>query len=48
MTAAFSSAVPAVAAVLAIPILGETPVAIEWLGIVVVTSGLAVLVRGQG
>lgn len=43
-TAGFSAAVPASAAVLAIPVLGETPGFQEWLGIGVVTIGLSLLI----
>lgn len=42
-TAGFSAAVPASAAVLAIPVLGEVPDYQEWLGIAVVTLGLTLL-----
>ena len=45
-TAAFSAVVPATAALLAIPVLGEHPTTLEWVGIVVVSVGLAVLVTG--
>lgn len=43
-TAGFSAAVPAGAAVLAIPILAEMPTPLEWLGIALVTLGLIILV----
>lgn len=43
-TSGFSAAVPAGVAVLAIPVLGESPVAIEWIGIALVTIGLGILV----
>lgn len=43
-TAGFSAAVPAGAALLAIPVLGETPTPLEWAGIGLVTLGLIVLV----
>ncbi|MET1415802.1 DMT family transporter [Roseibium sp. HPY-6] len=43
-TAGFSAAVPASAAVLAIPVLGEIPDIREWIGIVIVTVGLSLLV----
>jgi len=43
-TAGFSAAVPASAAVLAIPVLGEIPDVREWIGIGVVTLGLSLLV----
>lgn len=42
-TAAFSAAVPAGAAVLAMPVLGEFPTPLAWLGVVIVSCGLAVL-----
>ena len=42
-TAAVSAAVPASATLLAIPVLGEIPTQLEWIGIVVVTAGLMVL-----
>lgn len=47
MTAAVSAAVPATAAVLAIPVLAENPTPLEWMGIGVVTLGLALLIRGR-
>jgi len=43
-TAGFSAAVPATAALLAIPVLGEIPNAMEWVGIATVTGGLFLLV----
>lgn len=43
-TAGFSAAVPATAALLAVPVLGETPTSLEWLGIATVTVGLTLLV----
>ncbi|MGI9374332.1 MAG: DMT family transporter [Hyphomicrobiales bacterium] len=43
-TAAFSAAVPASAAVLAIPVLSEVPTTLEWIGVATVTCGLALLV----
>ena len=43
-TAAFSASVPAGAALLAIPVLGEIPTPLEWGGIAMVTLGLAILV----
>lgn len=43
-TAGFSAAVPAGAAVLAIPVLAEVPTPVEWLGIGLVTLGLVILV----
>ncbi len=42
-TAGFSAAVPATAALLAIPVLGEVPSALEWTGIATVTLGLALM-----
>ena len=44
-TAAVSAAVPATAALLAIPVLAEHPTSLEWFGIVTVTLGLALLIR---
>ena len=44
LTAGFSSVVPATAALLAIPVLGEIPNTLEWVGIGVVTLGLALLI----
>ena len=46
-TAAVSAAVPAFAAVLAIPVLAETPTPLEWAGIGVVTLGLGLLIRAR-
>jgi drug/metabolite transporter (DMT)-like permease len=43
-TAGFSAAVPAGAAVLAIPVLAEVPMPLEWVGIGLVTMGLVILV----
>ncbi len=43
-TAGFSAAVPAAAALLAMPVLGEIPSPLEWVGIIAVTIGLALLV----
>ncbi len=43
-TSGFSAAVPAGVAVLGIPVLGEIPTAMEWVGIGCVTIGLAILV----
>ena len=43
-TAAFSASVPAGAALLAVPALGEIPTPLEWGGIAMVTVGLAILV----
>ena len=50
LTSGFSAVVPATAALLAIPVLGEIPVMLEWAGIVTVSAGLALLVlmRRQG
>ena len=44
-TAGFSAAVPASAALLAIPVLREVPNPLEWCGIALVTLGLILLVR---
>ena len=46
-TAGFSAAVPATAALLAIPVLDEAPTVVEWAGIGLVTLGLLVLVRAR-
>lgn len=43
-TAAFSASVPAGAALLAIPMLGEAPTSLEWAGVALVSAGLALLV----
>ena len=43
-TAGFSAAVPATAALLAIPVLSEVPTMLEWAGIATVTGGLFLLV----
>lgn len=43
-TAGFSASVPAGAALLAIPVLGEAPTPLEWTGIACVTLGLVILV----
>ncbi|MEO0363323.1 MAG: DMT family transporter [Pseudomonadota bacterium] len=43
-TAGFSAAVPAGAALLAIPVLGEVPSPLEWTGVFLVTLGLVILV----
>lgn len=43
-TAGFSASVPATAALLAIPVLSEHPLLIEWCGIATVTAGMALLV----
>ena len=47
-TAGFSAAVPASAAVLAIPVLGEIPGYQEWIGIGIVTLGLSLLIVKRG
>ncbi|QIE54802.1 DMT family transporter [Pikeienuella piscinae] len=44
-TAGVSATVPATAALLAVPVLGEIPTAPEWVGIAVVTAGLYLLLR---
>jgi len=44
VTAGFSAAVPATAALLAVPVLSEMPSLLEWIGIATVTAGLALLV----
>lgn len=46
-TAGFSAAVPASAALLAIPVLSEIPSTLEWTGITLVTLGLLLLVRAR-
>ena len=46
-TAGFSAAVPASAALLAIPVLSEIPGPLEWAGIALVTIGLLMLVRAR-
>lgn len=46
-TAGFSAMVPATAALLAIPVLGELPSALEWVGIATATLGLGLLMRGR-
>lgn len=46
--AGFSAAVPASAALLALPVLGEAPSGMEWAGILIVTLGLLLLVRAPG
>lgn len=43
-TAGFSASVPASAALLAIPVLGEVPGPLEWTGIAIVTLGLVLLI----
>ena len=47
MTAGFSAVVPATAALMAIPVLGETPNTLEWVGIGIVTLGLGLLVLNK-
>ena len=46
-TSAVSDSVPATAALLAIPVLGEVPQPLEWAGIAVVTIGLGMLLRAR-
>ena len=46
-TAAISAAVPALAALMAIPVLGEIPSPLEWIGIVIVCAGLGLLIRAR-
>jgi drug/metabolite transporter (DMT)-like permease len=46
-SAGLAAAVPASAALLAIPVLAEIPTAIEWIGIAIVTAGLVLLLTGQ-
>ena len=46
-TAGFSAAVPATAALLAIPVLGEIPSSLEWIGIGTVCLGLGLLMRSK-
>jgi drug/metabolite transporter (DMT)-like permease len=43
-TSGFAAAVPASASLLAMPVLGEYPTSIEWVGIAVVSLGLALLI----
>ena len=43
-TAGFSASVPAMAALMAIPVLSEIPTTLEWVGIAIVTAGLVLLV----
>jgi drug/metabolite transporter (DMT)-like permease len=47
MTAGFSAVVPATAALLAIPILGEIPNTMEWIAIGIVTVGLGLLIMSK-
>jgi drug/metabolite transporter (DMT)-like permease len=46
-SAGLAAAVPASATLLAIPVLGEIPTGIEWIGIAIVTAGLVLLLTGQ-
>ncbi len=46
-TAAISAVVPATAALLAIPVLGEIPTPLEWAGIATVTVGLGLMIRAR-
>ncbi|MEL6999541.1 MAG: DMT family transporter [Pseudomonadota bacterium] len=46
-TAAVSATVPAAAALLAVPVLGEIPTPLEWTGIAVVSIGLWVMIRSR-
>ncbi|MEY9362462.1 drug/metabolite transporter (DMT)-like permease [Bradyrhizobium yuanmingense] len=46
-SAGLAAAVPASATLLAIPILGEVPTTIEWIGIAIVTAGLILLLGGH-
>ena len=46
-TAAVSASVPAAAAMLAIPVLGEVPTPLEWAGIATVTAGLGLVLRNR-
>ena len=45
LTAGFSAVVPAMAALLAIPVLGEVPGLLQWLGIGLVSIGLGVMIK---
>ena len=45
ITAGFSAVIPATAALLAIPVLGEIPTLTEWIGIVIVSLGLGVMIK---
>ncbi len=45
--ACFSASVPALATLMAIPVLSEFPSSIEWVGIAVVTTGLGLLVASR-
>lgn len=46
-SAGLAAAVPASATLLAIPVLGEIPTRIEWIGIATVTAGLVLLLSAQ-
>lgn len=46
-TAGVAAVVPATAAILAVPALGEMPAPVEWVGICVVTAGLFMMLRGR-
>lgn len=46
-SAGLAAAVPASATVLAIPVLGEIPTRVEWIGIAIVTAGLVLLLSAQ-
>ena len=46
-SAGLAAAVPASATLLAIPVLGEIPTRIEWIGIAIVTAGLVLLLSAQ-
>ena len=46
-SAGLAAAVPASATLLAIPVLGEIPTAVEWIGIAIVTTGLVLLLSGK-
>ncbi|MEM7686787.1 MAG: DMT family transporter, partial [Pseudomonadota bacterium] len=46
-TAAVSATVPAAAALLAVPVLGEIPTPLEWTGIAIVSIGLWVMIRSR-
>jgi drug/metabolite transporter (DMT)-like permease len=46
-SAGLAASVPASATLLAIPVLGEIPTDIEWIGIAIVTAGLVLLLSGK-
>ena len=46
-SAGLAASVPASATLLAIPVLGEIPTDIEWVGIAIVTAGLVLLLSGK-